>query len=351
MSHLDATYGVEIECYLPDGTTQQQCAAAVSQRLGALSTCQVEAYNHQPRPFWKIVPDGSLNDYSRGIELVSPSTAQTLLRGEDGLRQIEIVCRALTDLGCTVSRKCGLHVHVGVESQPIGFFKNLVKLYAIYEPVIDSIMPRSRRANLNVYCRSMTVANPARVDAATTFDQVCAAATGSSGRFGGGDRFYKLNLTAFRRHRTVEFRQHSGTLDATKAVNWTVTCLRMVAAAKKGGLNLGAAPAQNQARPGSKAHRIGEMLLRPEGVTGREICTEMNWPSVSIPAQARAAGLTVTSQRTGREVRYFAVVTQATTAAPITMAGFAQVIESTADETAYLNQRAADLSGSVQWAA
>jgi hypothetical protein len=197
-----------------------------------------------------------------------------------------------------------------------------------------------------MYCRSMTTANPARIDAARDFTQVMTAATGSSGE----NRFYKLNLSAFRRHRTVEFRQHSGTLDGVKAIQWVVTCLRMVQAAK-GQLNLGAAPATNQARPGSKAHRIGEMLLRSTGATRSEICREMNWPSCSVPAQARAAGLTVTSQRTGREVRYFAVIAQATEAAPITIDGFAQVLGSTDDEKAYLTQRVADLGGSVQWAA
>jgi len=342
-AHLAATFGVEIETYLPEGTTQQQAAEAVTQRLGSLNTCRVEPYNHQRRTWWKVVTDGSLNDYSRGVEFVSPP-----MLGEGGLQQIEIVCRALTDLGCTVNKKCGFHVHVGVEGQPVGFFKNLVKLYSVYEPVIDSIMPRSRRASMNMYCRSMTGANPSRVDAANSFEQVAAASTGST-RYG-ENRFYKLNLSAYSRHRTVEFRQHSGTLDASKARNWTVCCLRMVAAAK-GTLALGSAPAVNQARPGSKAHRIGEMLLRPEGVTGREICSEMGWPSVSIPAQARAAGLTVTSQRMGRTVRYYAQVAQATAAAPITMDGFAQVIGSTTEETAYLKQRATDLSGSVQWAA
>jgi Putative amidoligase enzyme len=341
MTHLTATFGVEIETYLPEGTTQQQACEAVNQRLGALGRCTVESYNHQVRGHWKIVTDGSLSDYVRGVEFVSP-----ILRGEDGLKQVEVVCKALTDFGCTVNRRCGYHVHVGAAGMPLDFFKNIVKLYSIYEPVIDSLMPRSRRASTNMYCRSMTTANPARLDAARDFNQILTAATGTSAE----SRFYKLNLSAFRRHRTVEFRQHSGTLDAVKAVNWVVTCLKMVSAAM-GPLALGSAPAQNQARPGSKAHRIGEMLLRPEGVSGREICREMNWPSVSIPAQARAAGLTVTSQRTGREVRYFARVAQAQAAAPITLDGFAQVIGATDDEKAYLTQRAADLSGSVQWAA
>lgn len=345
MSHLDASFGVEIECYLPDGASQHACAAAVNQRLGSLGSCAVESYNHQRRNNWKIVADGSLQDYTRGIELVSP-----VLFGEQGLRQIEVVCKALQDFGCTVSRRCGLHVHVGVGSDmQISFFKNIVKLYSIYEPVIDSIMPMSRRGSSNSYCRPMTSARPGAVDAAASFDAVVVATTNMRHRED-SRRYFKLNLDAYSRHKTVEFRQHSGTLDAAKASRWTVLCLRMVAAAK-GQLALGTSASVNKARPGSKAHKIGEMLLRVEGVTGREICTEMGWPSVSIPAQAKAAGLEVTSQRMGREVRYWAVNAHASSpSTPITIDGFAQIIGASEDEKAYLHQRAADLSGSVQWA-
>ena len=33
-------------------------------------------------------------------------------------------------------------------------------------------------------------------------------------------RYYKINFQAFATHGTIEFRQHSGTLDADKAANW-----------------------------------------------------------------------------------------------------------------------------------
>jgi hypothetical protein len=33
-------------------------------------------------------------------------------------------------------------------------------------------------------------------------------------------RFRKLNTRAYSRHKTVEFRQHSGTIEAIKIVNW-----------------------------------------------------------------------------------------------------------------------------------
>jgi hypothetical protein len=47
------------------------------------------------------------------------------------------------------------------------------------------------------------------------------------------DRYYKLNMTAFWRHRTIEFRQHSGTVDADKAINWIRLLIQFVNRAAK----------------------------------------------------------------------------------------------------------------------
>lgn len=341
-NHLNAGFGIEIECFLPEGETIRTAANAVSHRLGAPVT--VEGYNHDVRSTWKVVTDGSLGDISRGIEFVSP-----ILRGEDGLAQVETVCRALSDFGCTVNKKCGLHVHVGVGAPGLRFFKNLVKLYSLFEPVIDSMMPASRRASNNTYCKSMTSARPSAVEGASSVADLLYIISGTTGRAG---RYFKLNLQSFVRQSTVEFRQHSGTLDATKARRWAVLCLRMVAAAM-GQINLGdAGPTMNRARPGTKAFTIGQMFLRPEGVSGREVMAATGWPSVSMPQQARSCGIEFTTQRMGREVRYYArSATEVRSTVAITIEGFATVIGAATDERAYMQQRVADLSGPVAWAA
>jgi hypothetical protein len=338
-SYLSATFGVEIECFLPAGATMAQAAAAVTSRGVRVN---VETYNHNRRVEWKVVTDGSLGDYARGAEFVSP-----VLSGEAGLAQVETVCRALTDFGATVNKKCGLHIHVGVGGQQISFFRNLVKLYAAYEGVIDAMMPPSRRSSANVYCRSVTHCRPAQVDACDSLHGLITLANPAG-------RYSKLNLHAFARHSTVEFRQHSGTVDAAKARNWAVLCLRMVAAAKAPSAPVVASGASaNKARIGSKAWRVGQMLLRAEGVTGPEIMTALSWPSVSIPAQARACGLSFTTQRMGRVVRYFAraSVAEATVSAPVTVDGFATVLGADGDLAAWMRQRTRDLSGAVALAA
>ena len=50
-----------------------------------------------------------------------------------------------------------------------------------------------------------------KIDAARTLDQV---------RNIFSNRYHKINTQAFARHRTIEFRQHSGTFEAAKIENW-----------------------------------------------------------------------------------------------------------------------------------
>ena len=65
----------------------------------------------------------------------------------------------------------------------------------------------------------------------------------------------------------------------------------------------------NKAKVGTKAHLIGQMLLRPEGVNRAEAMEATGWPSVSIPQQAELCGLKYDCRTiNGREKRYFAHV-------------------------------------------
>jgi hypothetical protein len=351
-------FGIEIECYLPEGGNMTAAAAAVTARLN--EQVYVQGYNHTTPPAgaWKITTDGSLGSYDRGMEVVS-----SILRGPEGIEKAEKVIRALSDFGCTVSKRCGFHVHIGAKetadnSFPLATMKRLVNIYAAFEPVIDSLMPPSRRGSNNTYCKSMTSISLTAVNAAATSEALNHA-------MGRQDRFHKLNVfPAWARHKTVEFRQHSGTMEPSKVRYWILTCLRMMAAARNGAEIVTSTPAQaaqaavNRARVGSKSWQIGQMMLRPEGVTGPEARAAVGWPSVSMPQQAAICGLTYTEQRVGRSVRYFARAAQAEQAAhvatsptPITLLGFCDLIAADANEREYLLQRQADLGGPISWAA
>lgn len=59
---------------------------------------------------------------------------------------------------------------------------------------------------------------------------------------------------------------------------------------------------------GSKVALIAEMLKRPSGCSAAEVMKACGWPSVSMPAQAKAAGLKLRSEKVegSRGRRYFA---------------------------------------------
>jgi len=55
----------------------------------------------------------------------------------------------------------------------------------------------------------------------------------------------------------------------------------------------------------SKSEQAAELLLRPDGATTKDILELTKWPSVSVPAVARANGLTLRQEKAGRVTTYF----------------------------------------------
>lgn len=221
----DFTFGVEIECILPQGQSLTSAARAIT---AAGVPCEHQVYGHSNITGWKIVTDGSLNNYQYGCEVVSP-----VLRGEEGFRQMRIVCDTLTAIRAKVTKSCGLHVHVGVGTEPIKFFKNLIQLYASSEATIDTFMSPSRRLSNNSFCRTLSV-NNSRLNNAETVDQIAYAIGQEPGRasYRQRGRYCKLNVQSYWMHKTVEFRHHQGTVEATKTEHWVRLVLRMCSKAR-----------------------------------------------------------------------------------------------------------------------
>lgn len=201
------TFGIEIEAY---GVPMTQLAQALT---AAGVPCAVQGYNHTTCATWKLVPDGSIQG-AESFELVSPP-----LRGQAGLAQLAIVCRVLGEQGAQVNKSCGLHVHHDANDLTLVQWKNFVKYYVKYEQALDSLMPASRRAGANSYCKSIRGAFASvraaftAIDRATTLQELARLVF----RY---DRYYKVNMMAFWRHGTVEVRHHSGTVEYEKIAAW-----------------------------------------------------------------------------------------------------------------------------------
>jgi hypothetical protein len=59
-------------------------------------------------------------------------------------------------------------------------------------------------------------------------------------------------------------------------------------------------------RPGTKTALVGEMLRRKQGCTSAEVLAATGWPSVSMPAQAKAVGVKLRKEKDGKVSRYWA---------------------------------------------
>lgn len=205
----ELTFGVEIEIL---STVDRNEIATALQAEGI--NAAVEGYNHRTQRYWKIITDSSC-----GYEVVSP-----ILSGEQGLNELKKVCQVLTRLGCQVDRNCGLHVHIGADVLGVERVKSTIKRWLANETQhLDSIQPRSRRGASNRYC--LPLANTIRTDlinSCQTMDELVRLQT---------TRYSKLNLQSYRTHRTIEFRHHAGSTNATKITNWVKFLLDFVTTA------------------------------------------------------------------------------------------------------------------------
>lgn len=210
MTMSNRKFGVEIEFILPGGNIHDVAAKV---RAAGLDVA-VEGYNHQTRSHWKIVTDSSCE-----WELVSPP-----LSGEEGLASIKTACKALVDGGARVNRSCGLHVHVDAAGLSVAEIKSICRRYVRFERDIDAFMPNSRRQSNSFHCgsndRYRHYYNSDRFNTVRELANACY------------DRFVKLNLQAYLRHGTIEFRHHSGTVNANKIKNWVRFCLGFVEASR-----------------------------------------------------------------------------------------------------------------------
>lgn len=205
----ERTYGIEIE-FLGGHSTRQR----VNDLINAKGVdCRYENYNKNVTSYWKIITDASC-----GSELVSP-----ILKGRDGLAQLKIVTEALEELNIKVDRRCGLHIHHDVNDYNAQEMKNLFNAYIKYEKLIDSMLPKSRRGNRNEYIGTLryggTQAILDRLRNVNTIEELQRIFS---------TRYLKLNIQSYTRFGTVEFRQHSGTVEYEKIYNWILFTQRLV---------------------------------------------------------------------------------------------------------------------------
>ena len=219
----DRKVGIEIEFHLGGRLSRQRAQAVAKNALVAKGiNCQIEGYNHETRDHWKIVYDSSVNHES--LELVSPP-----LKGSMVFDELKKVAEALDEIGAKVDKSCGLHIHHDFNDAELDTFKNIYGIFARYEDAIDELVAPSRRGMNNRYCKSPRI-NLRQLEQARSIMEITNEIY--------TNRFVKLNCQSYRRHGTIEFRNHQGTVEYEKIANWIVLTQMIVERAFEGKVKL-----------------------------------------------------------------------------------------------------------------
>lgn len=220
-------FGIEAEffgCYAED-------AVEALRRVGL--EAEDDGYHHQTRNYWRVTTDSSVA--GEGLELVSPPLPFNMESRETVDKALAAVRRS----GGIVNRTCGLHVHHNAARYTIQELFSLAQTYALFQPVINSLVPASRRNGYS-YCkpvewnaveeieRQALRRRPAYTEMGVGHDLEHHLKRGIN-----GDRFVALNFQSLDIHNTVEFRQHNGTLNTDKVWNWLELTRLMMRAAKR----------------------------------------------------------------------------------------------------------------------
>lgn len=258
----ERTFGVELEIV---GLSEE--GAFLALRHAGIPVNDPQSWGSHRKSAWDIKDDCSLHSPDgRTAEVVSP-----ILRGVEGLKEVRKVCRALESFGGKVNKSCGLHVHVGAKDLTPAEVVKIITRYAEHEDFINKVMHPSRRGR-GEFCGSMKPFVPEldpvlmvkekkeeikllqrELDNCNGWYDYWARRTVACNngscrscqhrkdqirelerRIETGDnfesveeiadliceRYMNVNVQAYYDHGTLEFRQHNGTVDATKVTNW-----------------------------------------------------------------------------------------------------------------------------------
>jgi len=193
----DRTFGIEIECHLPNGVFFHSGSHLFGIQIPQL-----------PQG-WVAKRDGSLqapNGY-QSVEVVSP-----VLKDEAGIFQVVEVVDFLNSVGAIVNDTCGLHCHVGAADYTQVDVSKLTTLFKRYEKLFFSLNGEKASTRWdNSYCKnSQNWDNP------------------------NGDRYQSLNLTNLNSgKKTVEFRLFAGTINVEIIVQAIFMCVGLVNKSKE----------------------------------------------------------------------------------------------------------------------
>jgi len=209
---LGSWVGVEIECFIPHGGGSgcdscegsqdcEECGNSPNLSPNEARQLLKQKLSEAKLSRVSIKSDGSLRDENNEGHPVEVTMTFNTKRGFDDLRRL---CSVLSGMGCYVNKTCGLHVHLDVRHLEKRQVRTIGMSIGEALPVLKYLVPASRHDNN--YCKI----------GVSPFS---------------GDRYWAVNLTAYRKFKTIEVRLHSGSISFDKIKNW-IEIIKIVGAAR-----------------------------------------------------------------------------------------------------------------------
>jgi hypothetical protein len=233
----DRFFGVEMEM---NQVTTSNTALPLSSLVRAVTDAATHpvdgrgVWHGSAGAVWDIKTDSSAGhvDGAYGWEVASPKLK---LDASANNEELKAVCHAIARLAPRVNRKCGLHVTVDVSDFSWRDMRNLLVLWARYEPFVFELCPQTRRANQ--YCPPLRKTRWMDSNARSwaTVERAIGETTdrGFGSSLAGFPRG-SLNMAHWVTGKRIEFRLQAGTVNYEKIRRWTQFLLAFVARAKQG---------------------------------------------------------------------------------------------------------------------
>lgn len=216
----DRGWSTEIECYVTNKQKIISAFAKLPNSFGVGRDGSLKNINHK-------TADGRI--LLEGIEITTP-----ILKGKDGEQYITDLCNALNlEDNARVDATCGTHIHIDMNDVGADFrtMKNLLAFHWIYESVIMSFLPMSRRSSQ--YCQSLkNNYSIKKIKTLEDMDQLYELWYKNRHITNRYDkkhtRYHGINLHSVFEARHAEIRYHSGTTSAKKIMHWAALHTRII---------------------------------------------------------------------------------------------------------------------------
>jgi hypothetical protein len=221
-------FGIEIEFFTDEKTGLEKLKKAFEEAeipLFMPMHGDKLGIDHDDTPEWKIVRDDSLTvspKFTRkviGCEAVSPKLFGAV--GFDEISKVLAIIKKTTAGPDDINKSCGLHVHVDAHDLKESDLLRLALLWwKIEVPIIHNFVSASRRNN--EYCKNLSDKDILMV---------------ARGEWQPNNHSYRnrgLNLHAYERHESIEFRSHHVIFDAHRVTAWIIFCLKLTDAVRQG---------------------------------------------------------------------------------------------------------------------